>query len=210
VSELHAECLKQEDRRPSTVKEMQRAVVGVIGDKPIKAVSRRDLTAFSSQGHRRDLIDGLGAVHRAGGIIRVVKGEARVNELLHRLAPKRLTGVGCLVMLGWLMALIWCRNRRLHRGRVAPATFIPIKASADLPHTATGRGIGRRTPTDQQGSPKRLLLNRDARQDGLDLRNENSPPGAAGIRTRCPMRSGTPEVEPFNGIAGGIVALQRL
>ncbi|MDZ4055109.1 MAG: site-specific integrase [Phenylobacterium sp.] len=52
MSELHAEWLKQEDRPLSTVKEMQRAVVrfiSVIGDKPINAVSRRDLTDFSDQ-----------------------------------------------------------------------------------------------------------------------------------------------------------------
>jgi len=52
VSELHAEWLKQDDRPPSTVKEMQRAVdrfIKVIGDKPIKSVSRRDVTDFSDK-----------------------------------------------------------------------------------------------------------------------------------------------------------------
>lgn len=52
VSELHAEWLKQEESAPSTVKEMQRAVdrfIKVIGDRRIKAVSRRDLTAFSDK-----------------------------------------------------------------------------------------------------------------------------------------------------------------
>jgi integrase len=51
VSELLARWLKEE-RPPSTVKEMQRAVdrfIKVIGDKRIKAVSRRDVTAFSDK-----------------------------------------------------------------------------------------------------------------------------------------------------------------
>lgn len=51
VSELLAHWLKEE-RPPSTVKEMRRAVdrfIKVIGDKRIKAVSRRDVTAFSDK-----------------------------------------------------------------------------------------------------------------------------------------------------------------
>lgn len=52
VSELHAEWLKQEERPPSTMKEMQRAVdrfINVIEDKRVKALSRRDVTAFSDK-----------------------------------------------------------------------------------------------------------------------------------------------------------------
>lgn len=52
VSELHALWLKQEDRPPSTVKEMQRAVdrfIKVSGDTRLKAIARRDVTAFSDK-----------------------------------------------------------------------------------------------------------------------------------------------------------------
>lgn len=52
VTELHAQWLKQQERAPSTVREMQRSVdrfVAIVGDKRIKAVSRRDVTAFSDK-----------------------------------------------------------------------------------------------------------------------------------------------------------------
>jgi integrase len=52
ISELHALWLKQEERPPSTVKEMERAVdrfVRVSGDKRVKAIARRDVTAFSDK-----------------------------------------------------------------------------------------------------------------------------------------------------------------
>lgn len=52
VSELHAQWLKQEEHAPSTAKEMKRAVdrfVKAIGDMRIKAISRRDVRAFSDK-----------------------------------------------------------------------------------------------------------------------------------------------------------------
>lgn len=52
VSELLAHWLKYQERPPSTAKEMQRAIdrfVKVIGDKRVKAIARRDVTAFSDK-----------------------------------------------------------------------------------------------------------------------------------------------------------------
>jgi len=52
VSELHAQWLKQQERAPSTLREMQRSVdrfIAIVGDKRIKAVSRRDMTGFSDK-----------------------------------------------------------------------------------------------------------------------------------------------------------------
>lgn len=52
VSELLTQWLKYQDRPPSTVKEMQRAIdrfIQVMGDKRVNAVARRDVTAFSDK-----------------------------------------------------------------------------------------------------------------------------------------------------------------
>ena len=52
ISELHARWSKDQDRPPSTVKGMDRAVkrfIQVIGDRRIKAISRRDLTIFTDK-----------------------------------------------------------------------------------------------------------------------------------------------------------------
>lgn len=51
-SDLHRLWLEHEERPPSTVKEMQRAVdrfIQVMGDKPVRVLGRRDLTAFSDK-----------------------------------------------------------------------------------------------------------------------------------------------------------------
>ena len=52
ISELHAAWLKYQERPPSTVKGMQRAVdrfVQVIGDKSVSAITRRDVTVFTDK-----------------------------------------------------------------------------------------------------------------------------------------------------------------
>lgn len=52
ITELHARWLKEQERAPSTVKEMKRSIdrfVAIVGDKRIKAVGRRDITGFSDK-----------------------------------------------------------------------------------------------------------------------------------------------------------------
>ena len=49
VSELHVQWLKHQERAPSTIKEARRAVdrfIAIVGDKRVKAISRRSVTNF--------------------------------------------------------------------------------------------------------------------------------------------------------------------
>lgn len=85
ISELLAHWLKEE-RPPSTVKEMRRAVdrfIKVIGDKRIKAVSRRDVTAFS------DKLREPGAVTPGGVSIPTTNTTLSLVSALFGMAVKR-------------------------------------------------------------------------------------------------------------------------